>query len=65
MSMQYIRDTYKVPAKRGGKVRYLNGLSPFGKKGTIIGSKGAYIKIRFDNDDRTHIFHPTWKIEYL
>ena len=61
MSMKYICDTYKVPAKRGARVCYL----PFGEKGTITGTEGAHIRVRLDNDKRIRLFHPTWKIEYL
>lgn len=63
MTMQYIRDTYKVPAKRGGRVIYQgNGKDA---KGVITGSDGARLRIRLDGDKHSCIFHPTWKIQYL
>ena len=60
MPMQYIRETYKVPAKRGGRVRYQ------GKSlGTITSARGPHLRIRLDGEKRPGIYHPTWKIEYL
>ena len=58
-NMAYIRMYYGVPAKRGGRV-IVNGWP-----GTITGSDGAYIKVRLDNADRSRLFHPTWKVEYI
>jgi len=72
MSMQYIRDYYKVPAKRGARIHWTGGdtfLSPAIKDGhvdgTIVASKGQYIRVRFDGCKRIHTLHPTWKVEYL
>lgn len=59
MSMAYIRETYKVPAKRGGRV-LVNGWA-----GTIVGSAGQYLKIRLDNSKNIGRYHPTDKIQYL
>jgi len=68
MSMKYIRDTYGVPAKRGGRVRY----SPPGhepREGRIVGSDGAYLRIRLDPHpgmvQHPTQHHPTWCMEYL
>jgi hypothetical protein len=60
MSMQYIRETYNVPAKRGGRVRYAGKYC-----GTITGARGAHLRIRLDRDGRVRLYHPTWEIEYL
>lgn len=57
--MQYIRNYYKVPAKRGGKITYK------GKAGTIVGAKGAHLRIRLEGENRIGSYHPTWEIEYL
>ena len=57
--MEYIRKCYQVPAKQGGRVRYK------GKLGTIVGSYGAYLRIRLDGENQAGNYHPTWKIEYL
>jgi hypothetical protein len=66
MSMAYIRDHYKVPAKRGGRVRYSG--NPGGQPpvdGTITASDGAHLRIRLDGNKHSYVFHPTWKLEYL
>ncbi len=67
MSMEYIRKTYKVPAKRGGEIRYTGNKSgPVLMK--IIGSKGQYLKCRIIDGFYGGIeilLHPTWEIEYL
>lgn len=57
MSMEYIRKTYGVPAKRGARIRY----NPPGDTqfGTIVGSSGAYLKIRIDGDKVALRWHPT------
>lgn len=66
MSMEYIRKTYKVPAKRGGRVRYTgdhNG--KVARCGTIKSAIGGYLKILIDGEKTARTFHPTWEIEYL
>lgn len=63
MSLQYIRDTYGVPAKRGARVQYSgNGIAI---QGTITSSRGPHILVRLDGDDFSVPFHPTWKMRYL
>ena len=57
MTMQWIRDHYGVPAKRGGRVKF------FGTEGTII-SATHYLYVRMD-DGRKVLLHPTWEVEYL
>lgn len=68
MSMASIRKAYGVPAKRGGRVCiggdiHLRGDG--GTKGTITGTRGAYLRIRLDGDQFARSFHPTWQIRYL
>lgn len=63
MSLQYIRDTYGVSARRGGRVEYTGNGST--KQGTITGARGAHVLIRLDGDKFSVAFHPTWKLEYL
>lgn len=63
MSLQYIRDTYGVPAQRGARVEYTGNGSTI--QGTITGSRNAHILVRLDGDRRAVPFHPTWKIRYL
>lgn len=64
MSMQYIRDYYGVPAKRGGKIRY-TGILSTPREGKIVGSSGQYLRVRFNGVKRLMTLHPTWQIEYL
>lgn len=59
MTFRYIRDTYGVPAARG--VRVLVNEIP----GTITGSSGARIRVKFDSEERARLCHPTWEVEYL
>ena len=63
MSMDYIRRTYGVPAKRGGRVQYTGRTGP--QLGTITGSRGARLRIRLDGDNYSLNFHPTWQLQYL
>lgn len=58
MSMDYVRRYYRVPAKRGGRVKFAGDLA------TITGSDGARLRIRCDDGARL-IVHPTWRMEYL
>lgn len=60
MSLKYIRDYYKVPAKRGMRV------TVDGKPGVITASaRGPYIMVRFDGDKFSRAAHPTWRVEYI
>lgn len=64
--MNYIRQYYGVPAKRGGRVRYTGGLHGSEPRlGTIKSARGGYLKIQLDGDKFVSTFHPTWKLEYL
>lgn len=62
MSMEWIRRNYRVPAKRGGRVEYTGGDTP--KHGTIV-SGSHRLRIRLDGEERTGLYHPTWKLRYL
>jgi hypothetical protein len=64
MSMDYIRRTYGVPAKRGGRVRY-TGSKHADQLGTIVASRGCYLRIRLDGKKHAGNYHPTWALEYL
>jgi hypothetical protein len=59
MSMARIRKSYGVPAKRGARVRV------YGDDGQIVGSRGAYIRVRIDRTGTVHNFHPTDGVRYL
>ena len=63
MTMDYIRATYNVPAKGGGRIRYSGG--PMIQEGTIVGCKGCLLRIRMDGSQLVMKYHPTWKMEYL
>jgi hypothetical protein len=66
MGIQWIRDNYRVPAKRGGRVKYTGhmfGLMP--KFGTITGARNSHLRIRIDGQKHSLPFHPTWCIQYL
>ena len=65
MSMSWIRNAYRVPAKRGGRIIYTGGRTP--EYGTIKSARGGYLRILLDGMNYTHPlpFHPTWAITYL
>ena len=63
MSMEYIRKTYGVPAKRGGRVEYNANGGKIG--GTIRSARGPYIYVQLDGDSFTIPLHPTWQLRYL
>lgn len=76
MSMKYIRDYYKVPAKRGARIEFEDDVYAFiygfladpkkqWRKGTIVGSSGQYLRVRFDGENIIKKVHPTWKLKYL
>jgi hypothetical protein len=57
--MQYIRDAYKVPAKRGGRVRFLDS------DGVITGTVNGLLRIRIRGFLNVNV-HPTdARLEYL
>jgi hypothetical protein len=68
MSMKYIRDCYKVPAKRGGRIKYVDsfGTSWFGR---ITSAKGNHLRVLVDDRVKNYrgrlLLHPTWNVEYL
>ena len=58
MSLDYIRECYGVPAKRGMTI------IAQGRKGTIVGARNAYLRVRLEGEKDVLSFHPTWEIEY-
>lgn len=61
MNMEYIRDHYSVPAKRGMRIL----MTP--SKGrvcgaTIVASRGAYIRVRLDGEEKIKTYHPTAEV---
>ena len=57
-ALKYIKATYGVPAIRGGRVKFE------GKPGTIVGGRGAHLRIKLDGEAKAGIYHPRWHIEY-
>ena len=68
MSLPFIRKTYNVPAKRGGRVRYTDGDGVIWN-GAITSACGARLRILVDDRVPGYrgrmLLHPTWNIEYL
>lgn len=70
MSMDYIRSTYAVPAKRGARIRYTDSKGRT-HEGTITSARGGKLRARMDRGSywtdarRIALFHPTWCLEYL
>jgi len=63
VSIQWIRDQYRVPAKRGGRVLFdWPAGNPRG--GTIVGASGPHLRVRLDGDRHTSRLHPTWNVIY-
>lgn len=63
MSMEYIRKTYGVPAKRGMQVRWRVRSGEW-QVGTIVGSRGSYLRIRIDGFKYIGSYHPTYDLIY-
>ncbi len=63
MSLEYIRNTYGVPAKRGGIVEYSGAGRTL--RGVITGADGAHVRVRLEGGKFSMKFHPTWKLRYL
>lgn len=55
MSLEYIRTYYKVPAKRGTRVRIL----PQDGEGVITGASGPHVMVRRDGLKHALPYHPT------
>lgn len=61
--LKHIRDYYKVPAHKGGRIQYGLNHPVFG---TIIGGKNDRLRVKFDlMPNRTALLHPDWRISYL
>jgi len=58
MSAQYVRTTYKVPAKRGMRIVV------DGQAARIVGFAGARLRIRIDGQPGIYFAHPTWRVAY-
>lgn len=62
--MEYIRETYGVPAKRGMKVIFTGCTYIKEIHGVILSAKGGYLRIRKKNGV-VGTFHPTRNLIYL
>ena len=68
MSMQWIREQYRVPAKRGARIAFTCCSTCGLRLGTIVATSGPYLRVRFDEDHgagRPVSIHPTWNVDYL
>ena len=65
MSMEYIRNHYGVPAKRGARIKFTGTIMNTPLVGTIVYSRNQYLLVKMDNDHKIWTLHPTWEIEYL
>lgn len=63
MSMGYIRKTYCVPAKRGGRVQFLGPCIHF--YGTIVSARGGRLRVRSDDSGLIYTLHPSWNVKYI
>lgn len=68
MSLEYIRQAYEVPARRGGRLRYTNGQGVV-LNCTIKSAKGSHLMVEVDDKasgQRNRMkLHPTWQVEYV
>ncbi len=55
MSLKYIRTYYKVPAKRGVRVRFHQQAG----EGVITGASGPHVMVRRDGLRHALPYHPT------
>ena len=69
MSMEYIRRTYNVPAKRGGRVIYTDSNGVVFHCTIKSATTSGHLMVLVDDRvpgyrDRLKL-HPTWRLEYL
>jgi hypothetical protein len=64
MSMEYIRNYYRVPAKRGARVEYNDGAG-YVRQGVIASARNGRLMVRLDGDKHPYPFHPTCDLRYL
>lgn len=51
--LEYVRNYYGVPAKKGKIVKYKD------KLGVITGASGPHVKVRLDGEKNALPYHPT------
>jgi len=66
VSMDYIRRTYGVPAKRGARIEFRDHNGRW-HKGVIVASRGMYLRARMPTLGARDIvtLHPTSDVRYL
>lgn len=64
-NLVYVSKRYGVPAEMGGRVQYLSVPMNGYLYGTIVGTEGAYLKVKMDIDSSIRLFHPTFNLTYL
>lgn len=52
-SLQYVRETYGVPVKRGMRV-----IDEGGRSGIVTCGDGAHVRVRLDDEKRSGRYHP-------
>lgn len=65
MSLDYIRNQYGVPAKKGARVEYTGDRSKGTQLGVVTGAQGGHVLIRIDGEKASLPYHPTWELKYL
>ena len=70
--MQWIRDNYNVPAKRGARIEFTDSTALFimgflyqPRRGTVVAARGGYLRVRFDNEKFIRNLHPKCNVRYL
>lgn len=64
MSIRQIRDSYGVPAKRGGRIEFLD-TNGHCWTGVIRSARDCRIRVQLDGLKRVSTLHPTWNVRYL
>ncbi len=65
MTFEYIREKYKVPAKRGAEILFRECKHEKPIRGRIIGYKGHCLRVVFEGNPGVFHIHPTRNVEYL
>lgn len=52
-SFEWINKHYGLKLEKGMRVK------AYGEPGTVVGSRGAYVKILLDGDNKPGCYHPT------
>ena len=61
MTMQWVRENYNVPVKRGAHVLFL------GEPGVVVGMSGPHLRVKMKSGryaGEIVTVHPTWEMQY-